>query len=164
MKHMNSRATFLFAILFLGCGGALADERKNVATAKRVFLEKMGEGRFDKLDEIYAPGFVAHGPIKDYTLDEDNASGKEWRKACPDLQVAVLRTVAQDDMVAVHWNAKCTNTVAAAGLPGEGGKADVDGMTFFRFKDAKIAEEWGIIDIASMVRQLGIGAKQSESR
>lgn len=161
---MHTRATFLSVILCLCCGVAFADEQKNVATAKRVFLEKMGEGRFDKLDEIYAPGFVAHGPGKDYTLEEDNASGRQWRTACPDLRVTVLRTVADDDMVAVHWNAKCTNTVAAAGLPGQGGKADVDGMTFFRFEDGKIAEEWGIIDIATMVRQLGIGSKQSESR
>ncbi|HEY0940181.1 MAG TPA: ester cyclase [Steroidobacter sp.] len=156
---MTIKAAFLSAILCLCCGAALGDEQRNVATAKRVFLEKMGEGRFDKLDEIYAPGFVAHGPSKDYTLDEDNASGKEWRKACPDLKVSVLRTVAEHDLVAVHWNAKCTNTVAAAGLPGQGGKASVDGMTFFRFADAKIAEEWGIIDIATMVRQLGIAAK-----
>lgn len=30
---------------------------------------------------IYGEGFVAHGSTGDYTLDEDNASGKEWRKA-----------------------------------------------------------------------------------
>jgi predicted ester cyclase len=149
----------LLVILCCSSGVAAADEPKNVTTAKRVFLEKMGAGRFDKLDEIYGAGFVAHGSSGDYTLDEDNASGKEWRKACPDLKVAVMRTVADADMVAVHWNAKCTNTVAAAGLPGLGGKADMDGMTFFRFKDAKIVEEWSIMDIATMKRQLGVKSK-----
>jgi steroid delta-isomerase-like uncharacterized protein len=153
---MNTRATFLLVTLCCCfCGIAFGDEQKNVITAKRVFLEKMGAGHFDKLDEIYGQGFVAHGSGRDYTLGEDNASGKEWRKACPDLQVAVIRTVADADHVAVHWNAKCTNTVAAAGLPGQGGKASVDGMTFFRFTDSKIVEEWSIIDIASMMRQLG---------
>ena len=54
----------------------------------------MGQGRFDKLDEIYAPGFVARGPGgRTYTLDEDNASGKEWRRAAPDLKVKIERTV-----------------------------------------------------------------------
>jgi steroid delta-isomerase-like uncharacterized protein len=156
---MNIRAALLLVILCCGCfGNALGDEQKNEITAKRVFLEKMGAGRFDKLDEIYGEGFVAHGSSGDYTLDEDNASGKEWRRACPDLKVAVMRTVADADLVAVHWNAKCTNTVAAAGLPGRGGKADVDGMTFFRFKDAKIVEEWSIIDIATMRKQLGVNS------
>lgn len=41
--------------------------------------------------------------------------------------------------------------------------ADVDGMTFFRFKDAKIVEEWRIIDIASMMRQLGVSRAERVS-
>ena len=154
---MNLRATILLgALCCCPFATALADEQSHVTTAKRVFLEKMGAGRFDKLAEIYGEGFVAHGASGDYTLDEDNASGKEWRRACPDLKVAVMRTVADADLVAVHWNAKCTNTVAAAGLPGLGGKADIDGMTFFRFEDAKIVEEWSIIDIETMKKQLGV--------
>lgn len=153
---MKIPATILLAALW-GCSAlAAANEPANVVTAKRVLLEKMGAGRFDKLDEIYGEGFVAHGSSGDFTLEQDNASGLKWRKACPDLRVTVLRTVADAEMVAVHWNAKCTNTVAAAGLPGKGGKADVDGMTFFRFEDAKIVEEWSIIDIATMMRQLGM--------
>ena len=157
---MNMRAMMLLGTLcYSYLGTALADEQSNVITAERVFLEKMGAGRFDKLHEIYGDGFVAHGSSGDYTLDEDNASGKEWRRACPDLRVAVLRTVADADLVAVHWNAKCTNTVAAAGLPGLGGKASVDGMTFFRFKEAKIVEEWSIIDIATMKKQLDVKSK-----
>ena len=156
---MKTGATLLLIALCCSSGVAAGDEPKDVTTAKRVFLEKMGAGRFDKLDEIYGAGFVAHGSSGDYTLDEDNASGKEWRKACPDLKVAVMRTVADANMVAVHWNAKCTNTVAAAGLPGLGGKADMDGMTFFRFKDAKIVEEWSIMDIATMKRQLDVRSK-----
>lgn len=152
---MKKTSTALILIaLCVGNGSAAADELQNVRTAKRVLLEKMGEGRFDKLDEIYGEGFVAHGATSDYTLEQDNESGKEWRKACPDLKVAVKQTVADADKVAVHWNAKCTNTVAAAGLPGKGGKADMDGMTFFRFKDGKIVEEWSIMDIATMVKQL----------
>ena len=86
-----------------------ADLPSNTQTANRVFLEKMGQGRFEKLEEIYGPGFVAHGASGDYTLEEDNASGKEWRKAFPDLNVTVLRTSAEGELVAVHWRAVGTN-------------------------------------------------------
>jgi steroid delta-isomerase-like uncharacterized protein len=133
---------------------AHANEQDNVATAKRVFLEKMGEGRFDKLDEIYGPGFVAHGAGRDYTLEEDNESGRAWRAAFPDLKVTVERTAASGDLVAVHWRGTGTNTVAAAGMPGKGGKADIDGMTFFRFSAGRIVEEWSVIDIATLAKQL----------
>ena len=133
---------------------AHADLQSNTATAKRVFLEKMGQGRFDKLEEIYGPGFVAHSASSDYTLEEDNASGKEWRKAFPDLAVTVLRTSAEGDLVAVHWRAVGTNSVAAAGTPGKGKKADVQGMTFFRFTEGRIVEEWSLIDMATANKQL----------
>ena len=135
-------------------GLAVAADVDNVRTAKRVFLEKMGEGRFDALDEIYGPGFVAHGSDRDYTLEEDNESGKAWRAAFPDLKVTVERTAASDDLVAVHWKATGTNTVAAAGLPGNGAKAAVEGMTFFRFVAGRIVEEWSLMDMATLMRQM----------
>lgn len=145
---------FCLAALMLVPTPAIAGPTENAETGKRVFLEKMGQGRFDRLDEIYGPGFVAHGADREYTLDEDNASGREWRKAVPDLKVEVLRTVAEGDLVAVHWHASGTNSVAAAGLPGLGGKAAMDGMTFFRFENGKIVEEWSVMDLATMMRQL----------
>jgi steroid delta-isomerase-like uncharacterized protein len=140
-------------------GSAAADEAANVTTAKRVFLEKMGQGRFDRLDEIYGPGFVAHGPARDYTLDEDNESGRQWRAAFPDLEVEVLRTVADKDFVAVHWRGSGTNTVAAGGMPGKGARASIEGMTFFRFVKGRIVEEWSLIDMASLARQLSAPAR-----
>ena len=64
------------AALLLACGAyaspALADIGADKVTASRVLLEKMGQGDFGKLDEIYGPGFVAHAGGKDYTLEEDN--------------------------------------------------------------------------------------------
>jgi len=145
----------LLALTLAMSDAALAQNADDVRTAERVFLEKMGQGRFDRLDEIYGPGFVAHGRDRDYTLDEDNASGKAWREAFPDLVVTVERTAASADLVAVHWRAKGTNTVAAAGMPGKGARADVEGMTFFRFADGRIVEEWSLIDMAGLMGQMG---------
>lgn len=150
---MPSRNAWLAALALISAP-AFAGPAENAETGKRVFVEKMGQGRFDRLDEIYGPGFVAHGVDRNYTLDEDNASGKEWRRAFPDLKVDVRRTVAEGDFVAVYWHASGTNSVAAAGLPGLGGKAAMDGMTFFRFENSRIVEEWSVMDIASMLRQL----------
>jgi steroid delta-isomerase-like uncharacterized protein len=153
MRYATIVLCALAALTPLGVA-AHGDSSANVKTALRVFLEKMGEGRFDKLDEIYGPGFVAHGAGRDYTLDEDNASGKTWRAAFPDLEVSILRTVGDDSQVAVHWQASGTNTAAVAGFPGKGAKATLEGMTFFRFKSGRIVEEWSLMDIAALEKQL----------
>ena len=154
MHHASVFSTIVACLAAFASQQAIADPEANTRIAKRVFLEKMGEGRFDKLDEIYGPGFVAHGGSRDYTLDEDNESGKAWRAAFPDLKVAVERTVADGDLVAVHWSATGTNTVAAAGMPGTGKKAAIEGMTFFRFEGGRIVEEWSVMDLAALARQM----------
>lgn len=142
------------AAFLLWTAVAQADPEANARTASRVFLEKMGESRFDRLDEIYGPGFVAHGASGDYTLEQDNESGKAWRAAFPDLKVTVERTVASSDYVAVHWKATGTNTVAAAGTPGKGKQAQIEGMTFFRFAADRIVEEWSVANTAALAQQL----------
>lgn len=133
---------------------AAAGTADNVRTAKRVFLEAMAQGRFDRLDEIYGPNFVAHGASANYTLEQDNASTMSWRAAMPDLKVTVERTVADGNLVAVHWNAVGTNTVAAGGMPGKGDRVGIEGMTFFRFASGRIVEEWSVVDIATLRKQL----------
>jgi steroid delta-isomerase-like uncharacterized protein len=133
---------------------ALADTAADVRTAQRVFLEKLGQGRFDKLNEIYGPGFVAHGASRTYTLEEDNASVRAWRSAVPDLKITIERTATADGLVAVHWKGRGTNTVQAGGMPGKGNNAHIDGMTFFRFSSGRIVEEWTVVDVATLSKLL----------
>jgi steroid delta-isomerase-like uncharacterized protein len=146
------------AALLLACGAyaspALADIGADKVTASRVLLEKMGQGDFGKLDEIYGPGFVAHAGGKDYTLEEDNYSGQAIRAAVPDLRVMVDRLIGEGDLVAVHWRARGTNSVAAAGMPGKGATMEVEGMTIFRFRDGRIVEEWSLTDRLALMNQL----------
>ena len=49
-----------------------------------------------------------------------------------------------------------TNTVAVPGFPGKGKRATIDGMSFFRFADGKIVEEWSTYDNLSILKQLGL--------
>ena len=128
----------------------------NTQTASRVLVEKMGQGRFEISDEIYAPDFVAHGFGRDYSLAEDNASGRQIRAAFPDLKVSVLRTAAEGDLVAVHWRSEGTNSVSAGIFPGTGKRLVVDGMTFFRFANCRIVEEWSTYDNLGVMQQLGL--------
>lgn len=130
-------------------------ETANQQTASHVFLVKMGKGDFSGLDRIYAPGFTVHSGGKSFTLEEDNESGKALRAAAPDVKVSVERMAGEGDMVAVHWRAVGTNTAASAGMPGNGKPFDVEGMTFFRFEQGRIIEEWSVTDWITLMKQLG---------
>jgi steroid delta-isomerase-like uncharacterized protein len=144
------------SLLLLPATTAIAGPADNKAVATRVIVEKMGQGRFDIQPELYGPGFVAHGFGRDYSLAEDEASGKHLRSAFPDLAVKVERIIAEGDLVSLHWSAVGTNTVAVPGFPGEGKRVAVDGMSFFRFADGKIVEEWSTYDNLTILKQLGL--------
>lgn len=153
MKPIFLRAALL-GLLFASASPASADIAADKVTASRVLLEKMGRGDFSKLHEIYGPGFVAHAGGKRFSLEEDNASGRAIRSAVPDLQVIVDHLIGEGDLVAVRWRAKGTNSVAAAGMPGNGATMEVEGMTIFRFNNGRIVEEWSLTDRLAMMNQL----------
>jgi predicted ester cyclase len=136
------------------CAVSQAGTADNVRTATRVFLEYMAEGRFRGSGDVYGPNFVAHGASFRYTLEQDQAATLSWRAAMPDLKVTVERTVADKDLVAVHWKAVGTNTVAAGEMPGKGDRVGVEGMTLFRFAAGRIVEEWSVIDVATLRKEL----------
>ena len=142
-----------FAIMATAGAAPLA-AKTHQQTAAHVFLVKMGKGDFSGLDRIYAPGFVVHSGGKSFTLEQDNESGKALRATAPDVEVSVERMAGEDELVAVHWRATGTNTVATAGMPGNGKPFDVQGMTFFRFEDGRIIEEWSVTDWMALAKQL----------
>lgn len=148
------RHVALFASLILSSSVPALAETANQQTAAHVFLVKMGKGDFSGLDRIYAPGFAVHSGGKSFTLDDDNESGKALRAAAPDMKVSVERMAGEGDMVAVHWRAVGTNTAASAGMPGNGKPFDVEGMTFFRFEQGRIIEEWSVTDWMALMKQL----------
>ena len=148
------RPMLLTAALLLAAPPAKAGPEENRRTASRILLERMGQGRFEIDSEIYGPGFVAHGFGRDYTLAEDQASGRALRAAFPDLAVRVDRIVAEGELVAVHWSATGTNSVAGAMFPGNGRRVTIDGMSFFRFASGRIVEEWSAYDRQTMIQQL----------
>ena len=142
-------------VLAAPCAAVEAGAADNVRTATRVFTEVLGLGRVDHLNEIYGPRFVAHGASFNYALEQNIDATLSWRTALPDLAVTVERTVADREMVAVHWRVVGTNTVAAGEMPGKGARIGAEGMTIFRFAAGRIVEEWSVVDVATLRQQLG---------
>ena len=135
---------------------AANEQEKNKAVARSFFEEVLDQGHLDKYAESHATDFVGHGRNHDATLAEDMAAAKGWRQAFPDARVKVNQMVAEGDLVAVYWTGTGTNTQEGMGFPGTGKKITASGMTLFRFKNGKISEEWGVMDLLSALRQAGV--------
>jgi len=142
------------------CAGGLlfasSLSEQNKAIARRAFEEILSQGHFKLAEELYAKDFVNHGIHRDASLEEDQAALKGWHQAFPDVVISPEKLIAEDDLVAIYWIARGTNTGTGNGLPATGKKAELSGITIWRIVDGKIKEEWSAFDQLSMMQQLGL--------
>jgi steroid delta-isomerase-like uncharacterized protein len=74
----------------------------------------------------------------------------------PDLTLAVEDVTPDGDRVAARWVAHGTHTAEMFGVPPTGNRIDIRGISFFRFADGKIAEDWVEENTLSVLQQLGV--------
>src|SRR5262245_2966473 len=134
-----------------------AELARNKAVARRFLEQAFGPGwKVELVEELHTPDFVVHTRGGDLGIKEDREALLGWRSATPDLVMTVDDVVAEGDKVAVRWTATGTNTGVGNGLPATGRKVSATGMTFWRLKDGKLAEEWGLVDRLAVMQQLGL--------
>lgn len=143
----------------LPCGANASDGVRadsldlNKSVTRRVYEEGLNQGQFEV---PYSADFVGHGGRATFTHADGMAEAKGWRKAFPDLKITVDKQVAEQDMVAVRWTARGTNTGTGNGIPATGRAVQITGTTLFRMADGQIAEEWTCADSLGLRRQLGL--------
>jgi steroid delta-isomerase-like uncharacterized protein len=163
MARIKAQRAFLILLgLFLailpGAAAPGGELEKNKAVARRLFEEALCQGKWDVFQEIHTQDFVAHAGKRTASLAEDLDAAKGWQQAFPDGQCRVDQIVAEGDLVTVRWTGRGTNTGAGNGLPATGKPAEIYGITIFRVKDGKLAEEWGLIDTWGLMKQLGLAS------
>ena len=129
----------------------------NVAVAQRFIDEVWQQGKLDVIDEIFADDYADHsfGP---QPADREQLKGfvAMFRAAFPDLKYDVQQVMAEGDRVATRDTVHATHTGEFMGIPATNKQVAVSAMHFMRFANGKIAEHWGITDVAGLMRQLGV--------
>ncbi len=107
-------------------------------------------GEIDKVSQYFTSAYVAHEEGKDH-------EGHEFierfltvlRNAIPDVKVDEVEILMNDgDRIA--WRRKATGTHShdLLGIPPTGKEAHWEDLIVSRFEGDKIAEEWGVSDLA----------------
>jgi steroid delta-isomerase-like uncharacterized protein len=109
------------------------------------------------IDDYIAEDFVAHNPpIPGVSLDRDG-----MKKAAAIFQAATPGTheinmqVAEGDLVVSHIVGRGTHAGELLGIPATGKEVESDGMVIHRVRDGKIVEYWSVVDVASILQQVG---------
>ena len=110
------------------------------------------------IDEIVEPDAVIRTPLP---LEATGAQKLQevfarLRRAFPDLHVTVEDLIAEGDRVVGRNLVTGTHRGEYMGLPPTGKSVTYDEIFIFRFAGGRIAETWGIVDVFSQMRELGV--------
>jgi steroid delta-isomerase-like uncharacterized protein len=110
------------------------------------------------IDEVVEPDVLFHAPVPTGATGAQ-ALKQVWAvllRAFPDLHVAVEDVIAEGDKVVARNTVTGTHQGEYMGLPPTGKSVTYNEIFILRFADGRIAEIWGVVDVLSQMRQLGM--------
>ncbi len=131
----------------------------------RWFEEVWNAGNADLIDDMIAPGCIAHGldspdgkPVKG--PEDFKKFFTDFRAAFPDIRITVQETVSEDDLVVAHdvtfGAIDATHTGAAFGMQATGKPIHFEGTLMFRVRNGKAVEAWNSFDFLKLFQQMGV--------
>jgi steroid delta-isomerase-like uncharacterized protein len=131
----------------------------DLKTLRRRFDEEIVNGHnIDAIDNWFADDFVDHVEIPGMPPGIEGVKARHAALfgAMPDIHITVEDVIAEGDTTAARFTITGTNSGEFFGIPPTGKAVTVTGMDFMRFRDAKIIEHWGEMDMLGLMQQLGI--------
>ena len=111
------------------------------------FIGELGKGNLEIIDEVCSPDFAFHSPNwPDWPRGLEGARklATHAKTIYRDGQGTLDDIIAEGDRVAVRWTFTATWIgEQRPGVPAYGEKVTVGSMSWYRFVDGKIAEDWG---------------------
>lgn len=115
------------------------------------------------IDEVVAPDVLFHAPVPTGATGAQ-ALKQVWAvllRAFPDLHVAVEDVITEGEKVVFRNTVTGTHLGEYRGLPPTGKSVKYNEIFIFRFAGGRIAEIWGVVDVFSQMRQLGVIPERS---
>jgi steroid delta-isomerase-like uncharacterized protein len=128
-------------------------------TARRFIEEILDTGDWSSATELLQPDVVMYHPSSPEPirgLEAVQGFLSVFRGGMPDLRLTVEDVAGDGDYVAARWSARGTHDGEMFGIPPTGNKISIHGISFFRFADGKIAEDWVEENTLDVLQQLGV--------
>jgi steroid delta-isomerase-like uncharacterized protein len=130
-------------------------------TMSHIYEEVFNQGRYDVVDELFADDFTEHE-----SLPPGIPPGKEapreltamMRRAFPDFHADIEDMLQEGDKVVTRLRFSGTHRGEFMGAPPTGQGFDIDVIDIVEFRDGRAIAHWGVMDVAAMMGQLGVGA------
>jgi len=109
------------------------------------------------LDRVMAEGYAQHNPVVPQGREGFCAYLQATFAAVPDWHFELRKSAAQGDLVWTYGAYVGTQRGSWAGIPATGKAFSMDAADIWRVADGHVVEHWDVLDIAGLLRQLGVG-------
>jgi len=162
---MRNRRNVTAAGLLLGSGllqPALAASDATPRSLAERFAATLSAGDIDAFADLFADNYVNHqvsaaAPPPRADVSQKQASVAFFKArltGMPDLKVSTQIVVADKDHVAASFAYRGTQTGVYMGVAPTGRVLQFTSCDIFRVQDGRLAEHWGMGDIAGIAAQL----------
>ena len=131
----------------------MSTHEQNKAAVRDCFSHAAA-GNFDALPGLLAEGYVLH-PEGIRGADGLAEMVQGYRSQIPDLSATVEHQFTEGDYVATRTTIRGRHDGELMGAPPTGRDVEFTGLTISRCRDGKIEEEWEIVDVMSLLAQIG---------
>jgi steroid delta-isomerase-like uncharacterized protein len=122
-------------------------------SAVRSCFQEASSGNFDALREIVSPDYVVH-PDEAQGPDGLAEMVQGYRDALADLSVTIEHQFTEGDYVATRSTIRGRHAGELMGTPATGREVEFTCLTISRCSDGKIDEEWELVDVGGLMRQV----------
>ena len=134
-------------------------QERNKEQLQRLYDEVINKGDLERADKYITPDRPDHDPNLPPEMTRDREGFKlffrTFRAAFPDQKFTNEFMVSEGDKVTAIGSIEGTHHGEFFGMPATGKHFKVRNIDICRFNaDGLIAEHWGLVDMASMMRQL----------
>jgi steroid delta-isomerase-like uncharacterized protein len=130
-----------------------------VKIVQRFVEDAFNDGKLGIIDQLYADTFVTHEPgtpEAERTPDDVKQFVAAYRSAFSDGHSTLDDAIVQDDRVAYRWTYRGTHDGDLLGIAPTRREVQLWGVTFLRFENGKVAEQWNGWDMLGLMQQLGV--------
>jgi predicted ester cyclase len=110
------------------------------------------------IDETVEPDALIHTPLPMEATGAE-ALKQVWAillRGLPDLHLTIEDLVAEGNKLVSRNSVTGTHQCEYMGLPPTGKSITYNEIFILRFSDGRIAETWGVVDVFSQLKQLGV--------
>jgi steroid delta-isomerase-like uncharacterized protein len=140
---------------------AVAQQTSNKAAVRR-FCDAVNTGDAEliskTIDELVAPDALMRTPLPIEATGAQLAKEVFARllRAYPDLHITIEDVIEEGDKVVFRNTVTGTHQGEYMGVPPTGKSVIYNEIFIARFAGGRIAETWGVVDVLSQMRQLGV--------